>query len=106
LVSMAFDYADTCADTYPWEPQPGGTCSLFRFHLGKLVELPYTLPQDHTLINLLHRDPLQVWTTKAQWIASLGGMILTLTHPDYSGNGFYLAQYEEMLKRLEVINKV
>ena len=31
-------------------------------------------------------------------------MILTLTHPDYSGNGFYLAQYEELLKRLAAID--
>ncbi len=102
--AMAFDYDSSFADTDPWEPQPGGTCSLFPFHLGNLIELPYTLPQDHTLIHLLHRDPLQVWTTKAQWIASLGGMILTLTHPDYSGNGRYLAQYEELLKRLATLD--
>jgi hypothetical protein len=39
--------------------------------------------QDHTLIHLLHRDPLQFWCLKAQWIAAAGGMILALTHPDY-----------------------
>jgi peptidoglycan/xylan/chitin deacetylase (PgdA/CDA1 family) len=102
--SMGFDYDSSFADTDPWEPQPGGTCSLFPFHLGKLIELPYTLPQDHTLIHLLHRDPLQVWTTKAQWITSLGGMILTLTHPDYTGDDPYLSQYEELLKRLAAID--
>ena len=42
----------------PYEPQPGGSCSIFPFFLGGMVELPYTLPQDHTLINLLRRDPL------------------------------------------------
>ena len=37
---------------------------------------------------------------KAKWIASLGGMILTLTHPDYCGDGAYLDAYEELLKQL------
>jgi peptidoglycan/xylan/chitin deacetylase (PgdA/CDA1 family) len=104
IANMAFDFDSSFADTDPWEPQPGGTCSLFPFHLNDVVELPYTLPQDHTLIHLLRRDPLQIWTLKAQWIASLGGMILTLTHPDYMGAGRYLHIYEELLKRLSEID--
>jgi peptidoglycan/xylan/chitin deacetylase (PgdA/CDA1 family) len=100
IANMSFDFDSSFADTDPWEPQPGGTCSLFPFYLGNVVELPYTLPQDHTLIHLLHRDPLQIWTLKAQWIASLGGMILTLTHPDYLGAGRHLNEYEQLLKRL------
>lgn len=100
IANMAFEYDCTFADSDPYEPQPGGTCSIFPFHLGGLIELPYTLPQDHTLIHLLHRDPLQLWYLKAQWIAAAGGMILTLTHPDYSGAGEHLAAYEELLKRL------
>jgi peptidoglycan/xylan/chitin deacetylase (PgdA/CDA1 family) len=100
IANMAFEYDSTFADTDPYEPQPGGSCSIFPFHLGGLIELPYTLPQDHTLIHLLHRDPLQLWCLKAQWIAAAGGMILVLTHPDYSGAGEHLARYEEFLKRL------
>lgn len=100
IAGMSFDFDSSFADTDPWEPQPGGTCSLFPFFLGDVVELPYTMPQDHTLIHLLRRDPLQLWTLKARWIASLGGMILTLTHPDYMGGGRFLADYEELLKRL------
>jgi peptidoglycan/xylan/chitin deacetylase (PgdA/CDA1 family) len=103
IATMAFDFDSSFADTDPYEPQPGGTCSLFPFHLSRLVELPYTLPQDHTLIHLLRRSPLPVWTMKAKWIASLGGMILTLTHPDYCGDGVYLKAYEELLKHLAEI---
>jgi hypothetical protein len=65
-----------------------------------MIELPYTLPQDHTLIHLLRRSPLPIWTMKAKWIASMGGMILTLTHPDYCGEGVYLEAYTELVKRL------
>jgi hypothetical protein len=100
---LSFDYDCSFADTDPYEPQPGGSCSVFPFFLGNIVELPYTLPQDHTLIHLLRRDPLPVWITKSQWIASMGGMILTLTHPDYSGTAPHLATYGELLKRLKEV---
>jgi peptidoglycan/xylan/chitin deacetylase (PgdA/CDA1 family) len=98
--TMGFDYDSTFSDTDPYEPQPGGTCSLFPFFLSEMVELPYTLPQDHTLLHLVRRNPLSTWVTKAHWIRSLGGMILTLTHPDYSGDGENLSAYEELLKVL------
>jgi hypothetical protein len=65
-----------------------------------MVELPYTMPQDHTLIHLLHRSPMQIWAMKAKWIESLGGMILTLVHPDYCGSGHYFHEYETLLKQL------
>ena len=97
---LKFDFDSSLSDTDPYEPQPGGSCSVFPFFLGDMVELPYTLPQDHTLIHLLRRDPLPVWTAKSRWIASLGGMILTLTHPDYSAVPPHLKAYEELLKQL------
>jgi hypothetical protein len=103
IEKLDFDFDASFADTDPYEPQPGGSCSIFPYFLGNLVELPYTLPQDHTLIQLLRRDPLSVWTVKASWVASLGGMVLTLVHPDYCGSGSYLRLYEELLKHLATI---
>ncbi len=103
IATMRFDYDSSFSDTDPYEPQPGGTCSLFPFFLSDMVELPYTLPQDHTLIHILKRNPLPVWTTKAQWIAKMGGMILVLTHPDYSGTGRSLDCYRELLGRLRAL---
>jgi peptidoglycan/xylan/chitin deacetylase (PgdA/CDA1 family) len=102
--TMSFEYDSTFSDTDPYEPQPGGTCSLFPFFLSEMVELPYTLPQDHTLIHLVRRNPLSTWVTKAHWIQSLGGMILTLTHPDYTGDDENLPMYEELLKVLSDFN--
>ena len=97
---MTFSYDSSFSDTDPYEPQPGGSCSLFPFFLSQVVELPYTLPQDHTLIHLVRRSPIPIWATKARWIQSLGGMILTLVHPDYSGDPPHLMAYEELLKIL------
>ncbi len=103
IASMAFDHDSSFSDTDPYEPQAGGTCSIFPFFLQNMIELPYTLAQDHTLIEVLKRDPLPVWVTKAHWIASLGGMVLALTHPDYIGASPYLEKYEELLKHLQAI---
>ena len=100
IAAMDFDFDSSFADTDPYEPQPGGTCSLFPFHLSRMIELPYTTPQDHTLLHLLRRNPLPLWVLKAKWIASAGGMILTLTHPDYCGQQPQLGLYEELLKQL------
>jgi peptidoglycan/xylan/chitin deacetylase (PgdA/CDA1 family) len=103
ISKLSFDFDCSFSDSDPYEPQPGGTCSVFPFFLSNLVELPYTMPQDHTLIHLLHRSPIEVWTMKAKWIESLGGMILTLVHPDYCGSGHYLEEYETLLKQLNEI---
>jgi len=100
ITRLSFDFDCSFSDSDPYEPQPGGTCSVFPFFLAHLVELPYTMPQDHTLIHLLHRSPMQIWGMKAQWIESLGGMILTLVHPDYCGSGQNLDEYETLLKQL------
>jgi peptidoglycan/xylan/chitin deacetylase (PgdA/CDA1 family) len=97
---LSFDFDCSFSDSDPYEPQPGGTCSVFPFFLAHMVELPYTMPQDHTLIHLLHRNPMQIWAMKAKWIESLGGMILTLVHPDYCGSGHYFHEYETLLKQL------
>ena len=65
---LAFDFDCSFSDSDPYEPQPGGTCSVFPFFLANLVELPYTMPQDHTLIHLLRRRPTEVWAAKARWL--------------------------------------
>ncbi|MEM4724674.1 MAG: hypothetical protein QXP01_06650, partial [Candidatus Hadarchaeum sp.] len=46
-------------------------------------ELPYTLPQDHTIFLILGHKDNSVWKRKLQWIAKKGGMALLNTHPDY-----------------------
>ena len=53
---LGFDYDSSSTDTDPYEPQPGGCCSFLPFFNDGLVELPITLPQDHTLFTIL-RSP-------------------------------------------------
>ena len=53
-------YDSSFPDTYPFEPQAGGCCSIFPFFLGDLVELPITLVQDHTMWEILRHDAMDL----------------------------------------------
>lgn len=86
LLGAAYD-ASTF-DTDPFEPEPDGVASIFPFWVpgpdgAGFVELPYTLPQDHTLFSVLGHNTIDVWKQKLDWIAAHGGMALLNTHPDY-----------------------
>ncbi len=83
LQEIAVDYDASYFDSDPFEPQPGGTCSWWPFFLGRLVELPYTLPQDFTLFEKLRLDAAALWIEKLELIGRYRGMALMLTHPDY-----------------------
>jgi hypothetical protein len=61
------------------------------------VELPLTLPQDHTLFEILgHRDG-SVWQRKATAIRDRGGMVLMIAHPDYVGCPGLLQAWRDLL---------
>jgi peptidoglycan/xylan/chitin deacetylase (PgdA/CDA1 family) len=93
---LGFDYDTSSPDTDPFEPQAGGCCSLLPFFNGELVELPVTLPQDHTLFVILRRDE-SAWIEKARAVRDRGGMALLITHPDYMLEPSSLEQYRRFL---------
>jgi peptidoglycan/xylan/chitin deacetylase (PgdA/CDA1 family) len=95
-------YDSSSPDTDPFEPQPGGCCSILPFFLEDLVELPITLVQDHTLWEILRQDAIDLWTKKSEWIAANGGLINLITHPDYLDTPARLRMYEEFLEYLAV----
>lgn len=96
---LGFDYDSSYTDSDPYEPQPGGCCTYLPFFIGDLVELPITLPQDHTLFAVLgHRDA-RLWIEKAREIRSRGGMVLALSHPDYA-HGPALDAWRQLLQEL------
>jgi peptidoglycan/xylan/chitin deacetylase (PgdA/CDA1 family) len=93
---LGFDYDSSYPDTDPFEPMSGGCCTWLPFFNNGLVELPITLPQDHTLFVILRRDE-SVWLEKTAFLAREGGMALLITHPDYMLEGPRLAAYERFL---------
>jgi hypothetical protein len=84
MPSLGFDYDTSYTDTDPYEPQPGGCCTYLPFFNEQMVELPITLPQDHTLFEILEHTDGKLWIGKARDIRDRGGMVLVLAHPDYA----------------------
>ena len=96
---LGFDYDMSYSDTAPFEPQPGGCCSWFPFFIGSLVEIPITLPQDHTMFVVLDEADGTMWHDKSEVIRERGGMVHMLTHPDYLDEPARLDAYREFLQR-------
>ena len=101
MPELQFQYDSSFPDTDPYEPQPGGCCSIWPFFIGNLVELPLSMPQDHTLFEILgHRD-LALWGQKASWIEQNSGLVLINVHPDYIDTDERLALYEGFLREMK-----
>jgi peptidoglycan/xylan/chitin deacetylase (PgdA/CDA1 family) len=92
-------YDSSFPDTDPFEPQPGGCCSILPFFLDDLVELPMTLLQDHTLFAILEQQTADIWISKAEWLAENRGLVNVLVHPDYV-NTHRLDVYGQLLAHL------
>ncbi len=97
--SLTFDYDSSSPDMDPFEPQNGGCCTWLPFFNGELVELPITLPQDHTLFVILGHPDETVWVTKAEFLRANGGMALIDTHPDYLIDERIFKAYARFLDR-------
>ena len=94
---LGLDYDSSYPDTDPYEPTPGGACSYFPFMNREMVELPITLPQDHTLLFILQQPDATLWIDKARHIRDRRGMALIITHPDYAHDERVLAGYKRLL---------
>jgi hypothetical protein len=102
LGDLPLDYDSSIPNSDPFEPQPGGCCSPWPFFIGDLVELPYTLPQDHTLLTLLRHDGPELWLEQVNRIRARHGLVQSVTHPDpgYLGDADKRAVYREFVERL------
>jgi hypothetical protein len=83
MQELAVEYDSSFFDTDPFEPISGGVMTIWPFFMGRFVELPYTLPQDHTLIETMGETTPRLWIEKSRFIAEHGGMALLNSHPEY-----------------------
>jgi hypothetical protein len=100
MQSLAVEYDLSFFDTDPFEPIAGGTMSLWPFFIGRFTELPYTLVQDHTLLEILGERTPQRWLDKVAFLAQYCGMALVNVHPDYLQRRSHLAVYESFLQAM------
>jgi hypothetical protein len=94
------EYDASCFDIDPYQAMPGGVGSIWPFIAGKLVELPYTMPQDHTLMVTLGETDDVTWRTKFDYLVKRSGMVLMLTHPDYLDSPERLSLYRSFLENV------
>jgi hypothetical protein len=90
-------YDSSFPDTDPYEPQPGGCCSIFPYFLGEIVELPVTMVQDHTLWEILRQPNIDLWRQKGDWVIANHGLINVIVHPDYVRSPERLELYAQLL---------
>jgi peptidoglycan/xylan/chitin deacetylase (PgdA/CDA1 family) len=97
---LDMDYDLSFFDTDPYEPIPGGVMSIWPFTIGRLMELPYTLPQDSTLCKIMGETTPRIWLEKVDFIEKYHGMALVIVHPDYSGEGKLKEIYKTFLSTM------
>ncbi len=100
MQDLDVEYDSTFFDTDPFETINGGTMSIWPFMMGHFVELPFTLPQDHTLLSMAGERSPRVWLEKINFIERHGGMAMMITHPDYLLDPTFFAVYEEFLRTM------
>jgi peptidoglycan/xylan/chitin deacetylase (PgdA/CDA1 family) len=99
IPELGFDYDSSYPDSDPYEPQRGGCCSWLPFFNRDTVELPITMPQDHTLFVILAQPDSAAWLEKLELVRRAGGMALLITHPDYMLDQGRLDAYARLLER-------
>lgn len=99
LGELPVDYDCTVPISDPYEPQPGGCCSPWPFFVGEVIELPYTLPQDHTTFTLLGERSIGLWLRQLERVEAAAGLAQCVSHPDpgYLGDPAKEALYREFL---------
>jgi hypothetical protein len=98
MQALDIEYDASCFDVDPYQAMPGGVGGVWPFIAGKFVELPYTVPQDHTLFIVLGQVNESIWLQKLKFIAALSGMALGITHPDYLDSDRRVDAYRRYLQ--------
>lgn len=98
---LGFGYDSSYSDTDPYEPQPGGCCTYWPYPNQAMIELPMTLPQDHTLFLILQSAGPEAWLEKARHLRRRRGMALLVTHPDYARDRRVADSYTSLLEEFQ-----
>ncbi|MBI2922149.1 MAG: hypothetical protein HYY18_13940 [Planctomycetes bacterium] len=102
------------AERFRWDSSvpdtgPGGGCaSVVPFRLGRLLELPLSMPQDADLLfrRRSWQEIVEAWLEKVRYIREVGGLAVLNTHPEphFSGSSAGLEAYGEFLVRVRELD--
>lgn len=86
---------------HPYGMKPSGIGTANSVKIGKMVEIPISLPQDHQMTNVLGLAPKQTveaWMKLKEAIKDIGGICTVLVHPSYQlAHSKNLNIYEDLM---------
>lgn len=100
MQALEIEHDSSFFDTDPYEPIAGGCMSIHPYFIGRFVELPMTLIQDHTLICLMGETTPRLWLEKIDFVRRHNGLALINTHPDYLRQCKILDVYRAFLEAM------
>jgi len=107
LYNVLQDYVDYDCSSLDFDglcpAGPGGVLTTRPFHIGRLVEIPTTLPLEAPLLNGVSPELIPAyWEPKIEWLKQADGLAVVNSHPDpvYSGNKTMVRVYARFLARL------
>jgi hypothetical protein len=80
---LKFDYDMSIPNVAHLDPQRGGSCTIFPFFIGNIIELPVTTTQDYSLLHILSDYSTGLWQKQVALIREKHGLISFIIHPDY-----------------------
>ncbi|MGA1999905.1 MAG: hypothetical protein ABSG52_07925 [Terriglobales bacterium] len=95
---LEFQYEMSVPNVSHLEPQAGGCCTVTPFFVGRLLELPLTMLQDHGLFNILGEQSIDLWKQQIEIISAHHGLISFIIHPDYIVRAGERGLYLELLE--------
>jgi hypothetical protein len=95
--ALEFSYDMSIPNVAHLDPQRGGCCTVFPFFNGKMLELPVTMSQDYTIINILKDYSIDLWKKQIALIRSKHGLMQMIVHPDYILDEAARRVYAELL---------
>ena len=94
---LDFEYDMSVPNLGHLEAQRGGCCTVFPFFIGKVLELPVTTTQDHSLFHILGQYSLDVWQAQVSVVMQKHGLASFIVHPDYISERRCLHTYRALL---------
>jgi len=89
---------------HPYTMKPSGIGTVNSVKMGKIVEIPISLPQDHQMTNVLgltSKQTVEAWMKMKEAIKDIGGICTVLVHPSYElGDSKNLGTYEDLINNL------
>lgn len=95
--ALDFSYDLSVPNVAHLDPQRGGCCTVFPFFNGKILELPVTMSQDYTIINILKDYSVELWKKQIAIIRKKNGLMQMIVHPDYMIDEAARRVYSELL---------